>query len=94
MKRNPHRLLGGLRLLLGLSLCVLALAGIPQETNPSAPATASAAPPPTAGQRVLNAMPSGGQIAVIPVQGIIYGYTTESIERRVDRAIAAGANII
>ncbi|MEM9752220.1 MAG: NfeD family protein [Planctomycetota bacterium] len=85
MKRNPFRLL------LGLSLCVLAVAGITQESGdpPGSPA-----PLPTAGQRVLNALPSGEKVAVIPIEGMIYGFTMDSLERRVDRALAAGVTVI
>ncbi|MEM1446374.1 MAG: NfeD family protein [Planctomycetota bacterium] len=86
MKRNPFRLL------LGVSLCVLTLSAITQEA--AAPDAGNPAPPPTAGQRVLNALPSGEKVAVIPVEGIIYGYTTESIQTRVDRAIAGGAQVV
>ncbi len=51
-------------------------------------------PPPTAGQRVLSTLPSGEQVAIVPVKGIIYGFTVESIKQRVERAIAAGATVI
>ncbi|MEM8782773.1 MAG: NfeD family protein [Planctomycetota bacterium] len=106
MKRSP------IRLLLGLSFCLLAAGAITQEATPPVPEIDEAGqasvstPPPApvsaqpsasplnAGQRVLNALPSGAKVAVIPIEGMIYGFTLDSLERRVDRAIAAGATVI
>jgi len=39
-------------------------------------------------------IPAGSDIAVIPIEGVIYDFTYESLERRVDKAIAAGATLI
>lgn len=39
-------------------------------------------------------LPSGSDIAVIPVSGLIYDFTFESLERRVDKALAGGASLI
>ena len=39
-------------------------------------------------------LPSGSDIAVIPVTGLIYNFTHESLERRVDKAIEGGATLI
>jgi membrane-bound serine protease (ClpP class) len=39
-------------------------------------------------------LPTGSDVAVIRIEGLIYDFTLESIERRVDRAIQAGATII
>lgn len=39
-------------------------------------------------------LPSGSNIAVIPVTGVIYDFTYESLERRVNKALAEGATLI
>ncbi len=39
-------------------------------------------------------IPSGANIAVIPISGLIYDFTLESLERRVDKAIDGGASLI
>ena len=39
-------------------------------------------------------IPTGSDIAVIPVSGLIYDFTLESLQRRVDKAIASGAALI
>lgn len=39
-------------------------------------------------------LPSGSNIAVIPVTGVIYDFTFESLQRRVDKALAEGATLI
>ncbi len=39
-------------------------------------------------------LPSGSDIAVIPVSGLIYDFTFESLERRVDKALDGGASLI
>lgn len=60
---------------------------VPLEFDPTliAPATMS-------GSNL--ALPSGSNIAVIPVSGVIYDFTHESLERRVDKALAGGATLI
>lgn len=40
------------------------------------------------------AFPSNAQVAVIRVEGLIYDFVLESLERRVERAVAAGASIV
>lgn len=42
----------------------------------------------------LQSLPAGAKIAVIPVEGMIYGFTYDSMQRRVDRAINQGADLI
>jgi len=61
-----------------------------QVDRPSNPATA---PMPGLLSRP-SALPSGLNIAVVPVEGMIYGFTLESLERRVDEAIDRGADVI
>lgn len=50
--------------------------------------TTTPQPPPGA------AIASGHDIAVFPVEGMIYGYTLESLKRRIDRALNDGATMI
>jgi len=40
------------------------------------------------------ALPAGGKVAIIPIEGTIYDFTVESVKRRVERAIAAGVDVI
>ncbi len=42
----------------------------------------------------LSTMPSGAKVAILSVNGIIYDFTLESLKRRCDRAIKAGAGVI
>ncbi len=39
-------------------------------------------------------LPSGANVAVLPVRGLIYGYTLSSIEQRAQQAIREGASVI
>lgn len=70
--------------------------GAPVDESPAAnPATTAAPkPPPLIVRHGALALPAGGKIAIIPVHGTIYGFTVESIQRRVERAIAAGVDVI
>ena len=43
---------------------------------------------------LLPHLASGARVAVLPIDGMIYGWTLESLERRVDRALAGGAEVI
>lgn len=65
-------------LLLSLALILIAQAPLPPAQSP----------PPSA------ALPGGVTVAIIPVDGMIYGYTLESLERRVDKAVNHGATVI
>lgn len=56
-------------------------------------ATPASAAPIAPAPRVSN-LPSGANVTVIPIQGMIYGFTLESLQRRVERAIANGATVI
>ncbi len=55
---------------------------------------ASSQPETSTGSAVGQATPSGAKVAVVPIRGTIYRFTLDSLERRVDRAIAAGASVI
>ncbi len=103
--KHPFRRAGLLLILLGLMLgqaepvspssktdapAPLAAESTPQDSPAPNPASASPIPP---SPRVSN-LPSGSNVAVIPIEGMIYGFTLESLQRRVDRAIAEGATVI
>ncbi len=62
--------------------------------EPTTSPAASTAPGPTSSRAALQALPSGSVVAVIPVEGMIYDFTLESLERRVQRAIDGGATVI
>jgi len=46
----------------------------------------------TADQQVQ--MPAGANVAVVPVQGMIYDFTLDSLKRRIERAMNQGASVI
>jgi len=81
-----------------LLLCLLAVAVLtigqttqPAEVEPiAAEATASPATAPSLGPGV----PSGANVAIVRIEGLIYDFTLESLQRRVDRAIDEGASMI
>lgn len=58
--------------------------------------TVSPTPPTTSPDlyRSNLVLPSGSNIAVIPVTGVVYDFTFESLQRRVDKALAEGATLI
>lgn len=99
MTRQP-RYIPGLAALVLLSLHAwlsISLAG----GNPAAIEPPDTAPPtpPLARDGIIGAgtstvLPSGANIAVIPIKGSIYDFTLESIRHRVQRAKAAGATLI
>ena len=62
--------------------------------TPIPPAPATAAATPTARRGGFNTLPSGANVAVIPVRGNIYDFTLQSLQRRVQRALAQGATAI
>ncbi|MEM9883605.1 MAG: hypothetical protein AAF800_11875, partial [Planctomycetota bacterium] len=68
----------------------------PDTSAPEAPeADAPSAGPSTAPTRPrVSSLPSGANVAVIPVRGVIYDFTYESLQRRVDRAVNNGASVI
>lgn len=71
-------------------------------TSPSSSATdgeatpASQAPPPVLPQQnpLGPKFTAGGRLAIIPIDGMIYDFTLESLKRRVDRALADGASVL
>lgn len=74
----------------------------PATKTSSAPTTPNASPtltaPTTTRAKPLSAsnlaLPSGADIVVIPISGMIYDFTLISLERRVDMAIDSGASLI
>ena len=96
-----------LRLALGVLAVTLLLApvaplhGQDDETaipatpaEPAHPSLAGTAPAPTTGRGGFNTLPSGANIAIIPVRGDIYDFVLQSLQRRVERALAQGATAI
>jgi len=59
-----------------------------------APAIAAPKPAPILLRRGAVAIPAGAKIAIIPIEGTIYGFTLDSLKRRVDRSVAAGVDVI
>ncbi|GAB4189079.1 MAG: hypothetical protein Kow00105_03630 [Phycisphaeraceae bacterium] len=69
----------------------------PIDPNELAAAEPASVTPPTIPASIYRSgltLPSGSNIAVIPVSGVIYDFTLQSLERRVDKALANGANLI
>ncbi len=69
---------------------------ISTDTDPalSAPAGPNVVPPPTARRGGFNTLPSGANVAIIPVRGNVYDFTFQSLQRRIERALAQGATAI
>ncbi|MEM7627354.1 MAG: NfeD family protein [Planctomycetota bacterium] len=69
--------------------------GAPDTPTPDAAAasTAPATPNPQPRPKLSN-LPSGANVAIVSVHGDIYDYTFRSLQRRVDKALAAGATVI
>ncbi|MFW6059915.1 MAG: NfeD family protein [Phycisphaeraceae bacterium] len=66
-----------------------------EEAAPDAAEAPAPSAPPAAGQsRRGSALPSGANVAIIRIEGTIYDFTLESLERRVERALNQGASII
>jgi membrane-bound serine protease (ClpP class) len=63
------------------------------ESGAEGEPSAAELPPATLGAPSVTP-PSGANIAVIRIEGMIYDFTLESLRRRVDRAMDAGASII
>lgn len=42
----------------------------------------------------LISIPPGATVAVVPIEGMIYGFTLDSMQRRIDQAINGGATVI
>ena len=73
----------------------------PAESNTPTPAAAEQPPAAAPAQPAASTLPSssfviptGSDIAIIPVHGVIYEHTYESLQRRVDKAVAGGASMI
>ncbi|MEM6553286.1 MAG: hypothetical protein AAF750_14310 [Planctomycetota bacterium] len=92
---------------IAFSLPALLLPSPSQANTPAtAPTTQPATPaltpppllaPPVTGPQSPNLTPiiqAGHDIAVIPISGMIYGYTLESLQFRVDKALEGGATMI
>lgn len=92
----------GPRSLLWMILAVLfaALSGAadtakaPQPVSPVTDDSAGATTQPASLPISNLALPSGTNIAVIPITGVIYDFTLVSLERRVEKAINNGATVI
>lgn len=96
-----------LLLLIALSLGAIATTSRAQVNQPTdAEQTQSQNPSPTADNNAPTsaqvpatqpgkvAMPSGAKVAIIPVNGMIYEFTRQSLERRIKRAKSQGASIL
>ena len=95
------------RRVLAFALVVPGLIGVLAGPGPARDAVADAAtaavdessPPAAAQSPVRTAAPisglaSGAYVAVVPIRGDIYGFTLDSLERRVNRALQGGATLI
>jgi len=63
---------------------------LPTVDLPSQPFVSTTAP----SHAIKNDLPVGANVAIIKIQGLIYGYTRVSLERRVDQAVRSGASLI
>ena len=88
---KPHTLLLWLASALTAASLVAYAAPAPSDSKPPA-VDAAQADQPTG--EAPTAIAAGKDVAVIRIQGMIYGFTLESLQRRVDRALAEGATLI
>jgi membrane-bound serine protease (ClpP class) len=65
-----------------------------KDAGPPPRPTATASTQPAVAPTSNLALPSGTTIAVIPITGVIYDFTLVSLERRVEKAVNAGASVI
>lgn len=77
-------------LVLALVLWLLGQAAADSAAADAGPATLPAAATPA----VDTDIPPGLRVAIIPVEGEIYGFTLQSLQRRVARALASGATAV
>jgi membrane-bound serine protease (ClpP class) len=84
-----------------LATLAMLLLGQTEAPPASSPATTSTQPTAASTQPTSPTiapgkfpMPSGAAVAIIPVEGDIYGFVLESLKRRVDRAVKGGASVI
>lgn len=87
------------RVLLLTVMAAVLMAQSPTEPAPAEPESTDApasvgVPGPPAPGSALQALPGGSNIAILPVKDMIYGFTLKSLERRIDRAVAEGADLI
>lgn len=66
----------------------------PPEANTSDANAATPTPSPSATPRGISSLPSGSNVAIIPIEGMIYEFTLDSLQRRVERALKNGASVI
>jgi len=94
----PMKRLRTYRVLLLAVMAAALMAQSPTEPAPAEPTSADAPtvgkPGPPAAGSALHALPGGSHIAILPVEDMIYGFTLKSLERRIDRAVAEGADLI
>ena len=91
---REHTILRPLMLLAALSL-LLGQAPVPEVVTAPKPVTAAPAMPiPTDKTTAQTLAPGGANVAVIRIQGMIYGFTLDSLKRRVDRALKSNASMI
>ena len=50
--------------------------------------------PKTIESGVRTGLPSGANVAILKIEGLIYGYTLTSLQRRVDQAVQNGASLV
>lgn len=97
-------------LLLAIALCLVAAgptdpAAVPSQPEPTTTGSADdpaapadtpmpAGPTAPAAATALGMLPGGSNIAILPVEDLIYDFTLESLERRINRALADGADLI
>lgn len=64
------------------------------DTPEQSPSASPVAAQPASVSPSLASLPSGSNVAVIPVEGVIYDFVLTSLERRIERAVQNGATLI
>jgi membrane-bound serine protease (ClpP class) len=62
-----------------------------EPTDPESATPAVSGPTPSG---IAAALPAGANVAIIPIEGMIYDFVLDSLERRVKRALDNGASVI
>ncbi len=84
-----------IRVLQVVLLLMAAVLGLSAATATEPPV--SLTPPPPATQpaaKGTSVLPTGANVAIIKLEGLIYGYHFESLKQRVDQALSHGASLI
>ncbi len=91
---NHHRWASRRVLCIGLLLACAAAGFAARAQGNAGPATQPATAPPASATPIGPEFLSGAQVAVVKIDGLIYDFVLDSLERRIQRALDGGASVI